>query len=326
MNFKTLYLKLYKYILNNKIIIFLLIITFLIELQGINHGLPDVTHPDEPLIITNARKIPSDPNPHFFDWPGNLQIYYTFFLFGLYFLFGFFSKNFHNLNDFKVQYYIDKTPFYLIGRLSTILFSLLIVFLTYNFTKKHFSKKAGIYASIILSSTFIFIKNSRYALPDIPMTFFLLLSFYFIYKIIESSNKFNYIFGGISLGLALSLKYNALVILPFFAVAYIIGNYKKNLKKFMTQSFLDINLYFFILSFLFGFFIGCPFCFLSFNEFLNNGILFQLKHQNLGHIGAEASGISWVYIIFEVFPRTLGIFIFLIFILSLFNFLKSINT
>jgi hypothetical protein len=91
-------------------------------------------------------------------------------------------------------------------KLIVLIFSLLCVLLILLIGRNLFSLSTGFYAALIFCSNIIFTVFSQRFQFDIPYTFFILLSFYFLFRFNETL-KFKYIlFGGIAFGCCLMTK------------------------------------------------------------------------------------------------------------------------
>src|SRR3989338_5696232 len=102
--------------MKNHKLFFILGVGFILRLVGVQFGLPDIYHADEPIIVNHAVQYGSwDFNPHFF-WIPPLTSYLLFIAYGFYFLFGVVVGWFSSLEDFKVLFLADPTSFYLIAR------------------------------------------------------------------------------------------------------------------------------------------------------------------------------------------------------------------
>jgi len=105
-------------------------------------------------------------------------------------------------------------------RLWSTLFGLGGVIITYFLGRKFFNHRTGIWAGVILATSLLYLGQSRLALLDTGFTFFLILSFLFVWK---SNEKPVYYLGFfISLGMAVLTKgpmaiiIAALILIPYF--------------------------------------------------------------------------------------------------------------
>lgn len=227
-------------------ILCILAFAFLVRIVGINFGLPDLYHADEPIVVNHALAYGTgDLNPHFFKIPPLIS-YLLFIVYGFYFLAGSFVGNFKNADDFLNLFLSDPTGFYLLGR---IVFGALIgtatVYLLYRLGRKFFSREHGLLSSFFLAVCFLHVRDSHYIYVDIPLLFLLLLSFFQILKILNHGGKKEYVLFGIIFGTAVTTKYNGVFLICPFLVAHLI---RKGSIKLMFTSFVLSILVFFILN------------------------------------------------------------------------------
>ena len=129
-----------KVIKENKYLLFIILSALILRLLGINHGFPFLYHPDEPTVVREAMALKSHGfNPGHFDWP-HLQIYLSFVIFGIFYIF----RPIFGLADFL---YPDPVIFYLLGRLITALMGVVTILFVYLVGSNLFSNKLGLIAA-----------------------------------------------------------------------------------------------------------------------------------------------------------------------------------
>jgi len=253
----------------------LTLVALAIRLVAIDHGFPYIYHPDEPTIIRSALGLRFNPNPGHFDWP-HLFIYLNFFLYMI------FAKARDVLTCLGLSQALsrvvpivwnDNLVFYLITRgLCAVLGGLSVIPL-YLWGKSLFNKASGLLAGAFLALAPFHVRQSHYALIDIPMLFFLLWSLYF--------STGNPILCGLFLGLSASTKYNGILGLLFIVIYYTAT--KRRFADFIKTGIFTLV----------GFLLGTPFALLDFKTFIRTdgpkGALWQFT--NVGHVGlAEQLG------------------------------------
>lgn len=265
----------------NLALFFILISGFLIRINGIGFGLPQIFHPDEPSLVNRAFKMVSsgDLNPRFFNYPTFL-IYIDFFFFNIESMF---------LNE------PSQSLHYLTARFFVACLGTATIYITFLISKKLYNKKVGVISSFFLAFMPLAVQDSHYATVDVPVTFFIALAFYSILYVAEYGKMKYYLISGFLIGLAASIKYNGgLLVIPLLA-AVLIENYKQSGKNHMPKSetenfswkeemFLnDINKLFYagIMS-LSGFLLTSPYIILDFNSFLRD-LTFEMNHMKIGH-------------------------------------------
>src|SRR3989338_423988 len=151
-------------------IIAILTLAFLVRIIGINFGLPDLYHADEPIIVNHALAYGTgDLNPHFFKVPP-LVSYLLFMCYGVYFALGRAVGFFSELEDFQNLFLTDPTNFYLIGR---IIFGVLCgtatIYVFYRLLNRFFSRSHALLGSFFLAFAFLHVRDSHYIYADTPL-------------------------------------------------------------------------------------------------------------------------------------------------------------
>ena len=154
-----------------------------------------------------------------------------------------------------------------VSRLTTAIFGVLVVFLTFLISLKLLKNKLIAYLSAVaLSVTPLFVRESHYATPDIPQLFLILLSFLFSIKFWEKPTSKNYFLAGLFVGLQTSLKYFPISILPFLYLHFLVSSW-----KFFNKNFLLA-----VLSMFLGYIAGQPYIFVHGSE-IWQGFTLQLN-------------------------------------------------
>ncbi|MBF0274364.1 MAG: glycosyltransferase family 39 protein [Nitrospinae bacterium] len=159
---------------------------------------------------------------------GSLYGYLLFFFFCVYFVLGKLYGLFSSTADFAIQFYKDPWAFYLIARYFSGITACLTVLFLYKAAKLFFNDngKATICASL-LAFNFLFIQFAHIAKPDIPQTFLITVSLYFIIKAYQSNIRKNWLFATLCCSLAICTKMNSIVILLPLLLANIFSYYKE---------------------------------------------------------------------------------------------------
>lgn len=156
---------------------------------------------------------------------GNDEVYYT--------LYGLFPDWSHFDHPPMVGLFIQLTTLNfaftseLAIRASGIMFGLLNTFLIYKITEQIGGSRAGFFASILFNtSIYCLIIAGTFILPDTPMLVFWLIAIWFLInsvttETINSKARWNIIFAGIAIGLAMISKYHS-VFLWFGSALYIL--------------------------------------------------------------------------------------------------------
>lgn len=285
----------------------ILALALLVRLWGIGHGLPFIYHPDEPALVRSAYGLRfGNLNPGHFDWP-HLHYYLCFFIFESFIKFRALLQVLHLrplLEQIAPLLWQDPAIFYFLARLVSALVGTATVGLTYLIGKKLFDKKVGLVAALFLTLSTLHVDQSHYALLDVPLTFWVTLSFLFSILILEKGRLRGYLLAGLFAGFAASTKYHgALVVVPIITASFLNSLNKNNSRASKNGpfgQFLD-NLGKLLLSglaALFGFLLGTPYALLDRKTFLfkedARGFLWQLQNMQ-GHLGAEAANGWWFH-------------------------------
>jgi len=247
-----------------------------------------------------------DSNPHYFEY-GTLQPYLIGIALAPYYVYLkiFQSELIEELKqlDYTYQaYYSAPSAFrnniFFIGRLVTVVMSILVILTTY-FIGKNYSVKTGLIAALFLALTMGFANEAHYANLNIPMLFWLTLSILFCMYTLKRPAWKNYLLAGLFGGLAFSTKYSAIYIAIPILIAGFLAE-KKILNKKLVCSFL-----FFIL----GFLIGTPYAILEFQTFKDDFIFgITARETWKGFIGQR----GWI----ENIPNAINLFGFPLFVFS----------
>jgi len=214
---------------------------------GLDFGLPLVVHADEPIVVNHALAFGlGDLNPHFFNIPP-LTSYILFLSLGCYYLTGFLLGTFASAPAFLFSILEDPTAIYLIGRsLIGVFFGLLSIVFMYRTGRVVWTRPFAMLGSFMMAVLFLPVQLSHFIYPDSPLLFSITLSLFFIFKVAKKSRWKDFLGAAFAIGLALSIKYNALLlILPFLAAFMVAQN--RDLRK-LVLSFLFLGGICFILN------------------------------------------------------------------------------
>ena len=291
--------------LSEKIILpLLIIISAITRICGLKWGLPYLYHVDESRFAKIAiGYFSGDLNPHFFHVP-SLHTYIIFILWKILFFFAKISGKIPSQIEFKDWFEMNPTIPILTGRFIVALFSIGTILLVYIIGKKIFNQRVGLIASMLLIFSSTHNRLSHSMLPTVPMIFFLVLSFYFIWLIYSRGHWKYYLLAGLLAGLGMAIKYGGhLLFLPLF-FAHLFSGLEK--KHSLIKIFLNFKLILFILFFFIGFFIGCPYAFFDFSTFWRD-FNWQARHlYTIGHYGTSTTVPVWLFYLKYGFKKNIG--------------------
>ncbi|MFH1210170.1 MAG: glycosyltransferase family 39 protein [archaeon] len=158
------------------------------------------------------------------------------------------------MNEDPLWFYLTDIGYKIFGvnlltsRLLSIIFGALSIIIIYLLGKEMFNEKIGLISSFLLtfSSFHILITQAE---MDVPMTFFIMLSLYFLVKFFKDAKSLNYILSIILLIIAILMKTIAAVFIPAYVIFIIYFNYKKDNKIFYIKN-IKLGLIFLFIFFL----------------------------------------------------------------------------
>lgn len=164
------------------------------------------------------------------------------------------------------------TLYYLLGRGIAASFGSATLVGVYLLGRQLYTRSVGILASIFLAFSVLHIRDSHFYFPDVPFTFFLVLTVFFAAQFIKKQQLKYYLLAGIFTGVGVATKQTALMGLPVVLTAYLIERfqhggsrkgYKKALLSFQFWGFLVLPIFLAGFTFL----LLNPFVLINFNKF-----------------------------------------------------------
>jgi hypothetical protein len=142
------------------------------------------------------------------------------------------------------------------------------------------------------------VQLSHFALTDIPVLSFSLLAFFVIVKIMEGASSKTYLLAGFLIGLAMATKYQA----AFLAFSLALAHFMAPGKIISRKPFFSIA------GMASGFFIGSPFCFLDYKNFLPYFIRTKeaVASQSYGFACYRITEALPLYIVKELLPYAMS--------------------
>lgn len=245
----------------------ILLAGFALRFLALQHGYPP-NHPDEPVVWSLAYNMIKnrDLNPHRFDYPmfsmmvnafGYLAFFIPLALTKVAILHtGAFLKNLSQLGVFLDTYVLrgEVNPVLFWGRWISVLWGTGTILVTYFLASEAFGSLAGLITAFLLAVNYRHLIASTLTLPDVFNTFLQTTAFFCFLLLLRRPSRKLYILAGILIGLVFATKYQAMIILPYFLVAF----YRR---KLFTKDFF-LSLVFIILVF----FLVNPYILIKFRE------------------------------------------------------------
>lgn len=196
----------------------------ILRVWGMDYGLPHpLNRPDEEHIVGRAFHIVAtgDPFPGSFDWP-HLLIYLDTLVLATYYTVGKIAGSYDRVMDFLFEAVVlNPGLHYRICRVVGVVFGVATVAVTYLVGRRAYGSRAALLASAALATCYLHVRDSRFATPDVPMTFFVALSLLFAILAVEKPSVTRFVLSGVFAGLATSTKYHAgLVVLSVAAAGW----------------------------------------------------------------------------------------------------------
>jgi len=278
------------------ILIGIFIIGILLRLGGIFEGLPAVYNSTEQALAKFTLKMAANQtlDPGFYIYPALYQ-YFLLAIYLVYYLFGLLLGIFQDSYDFAVQYLINPTGIYLIGRFTSIILSMISTWYMYRLVKRMLNDRAALLAATFMVLSFYIVVFSRYAIPESFMVFFTILALGKYWDSLYNQNAIHLFWAGIFTGLAIASKYNA----GFLALGLCIAVYfsQNNIKDNIWKRTINA-----IGGLLLGFIIPNPYWLISPEKYLNG--FFKIVKQSYYAVTSEKA-ISYVWEISQIITHEL---------------------
>jgi hypothetical protein len=199
----------------------ILVVALLLRVWGIGFGLPYVYHYDEHFYINTALNLGTGVlnNPPYA--PTGLSNI-LFVQYAAYYALGKGMGNFTSPQAFELAYRTDPTVFYLLGRLTSALLGSVAVGAVFVTGKSVFGTKNGLLAAAFMAASFLHVRDSHYAVPDIAMSSFVVLSVA-LAAMGQRTRKIRYVYASAMVGgFAIATKWTAFpVLLPVLWVGVV---------------------------------------------------------------------------------------------------------
>ena len=194
------------------------------------------------------------------------------------------------------------------SRFLTIILFLSSSVLVFHITKRFFDYFSARIITLIFASSAGFISYTHFLTADIPVTFWMLLAFYFSQSIYLKGKTFDYILAGFFTGIATATKYNGLAIGITIVFAHLLSFDDVDVRKFLFSKKLFLGLFMVCAGFIFG----NPFALLDYHKFLSD---FLYNYFTTPIYGGTSTGNSyWKFFLY--FQELIGLPSLIIFSIS----------
>lgn len=273
----------------HRLVLMILIFGGILRVWGAMHDLPYTYFGDEEHLIGRSLAFGSgDLNPHWFHKPA-FYMYWLFGEYGLYFLIGKIFGWFPSVSDFARHFFVTIEPFVLIGRLTTVGFSLATIYVTYRIGSLYSNNRVGILAAWFLALCMGHFTSSIVVKADVPATLFAMVSLFFVFSIYRKQRWQDYLLAGLFAGIGTATKYYPLTMLFPIYVAHILAFWDKDVPFF--RKLVNLKLVGAGLAWAAGFFACSPYNFLD-PLWTDQIVAFIQKVPSIGMVDRDAGFVA----------------------------------
>jgi 4-amino-4-deoxy-L-arabinose transferase-like glycosyltransferase len=229
--------------IKNLSITIIVLLAVVLRVIGIWHDYPFSFYPDEAHFVKRALSFGSfDFNPHWFHKPA-FYMYLLFVDYGIFFIVGKIFGLWQAVSDFAVYYITNPGPFYLIGRLTTMIFGVATIVVVYFLGERYIKKNSGLVAALFLTLSYGHVVACQDIKADIPASFFAILSMYYLIKYLDDNQRVNLLIAAGIAGIGTSTKGYPIIMLFPLCVALVLTTFtsfhenKKRLSEFIKTFF-----------------------------------------------------------------------------------------
>ncbi|XOU94806.1 MAG: ArnT family glycosyltransferase [Candidatus Kerfeldbacteria bacterium] len=161
---------------------------------------------------------------------------------------------------------IQADTIFFLGRIPTMILSILLGFFIFRWSKELFGLKAGLISLLFYTFSPNIIAHSRYVTTDIALALFFFITIYYFYKYLKSAKIKYFIYFCLIFGLAQASKFSAVILIPILVILlliYILSKnntdfYKKVTSRLFTKIIIVIISTFLTLFCVYGFEVKNP--------------------------------------------------------------------
>ena len=272
------------------LLLFSIVVCGALRFSYLNHGLPELFEEAVPVRkawgMWNWDAGAFDFNPHFFGYP-SFYFYVQWLGQVAYLAIGIVVGWFQTSADLRIAYRLDISPFILLGRAISVGASLATIWGVFRLGQM-LNVGKPVWAALIFGILPASVSLSRLILVDVPLTLFTILALVSMTGIVTHSTRRAHLVTGMWIGLAVSSKYTACVLLAPLAVASLLGSGNRNPLSLLRRSDLWLGGCAAALAFA----VTSPYLVLELSVFWAD-FSYQLAHVSGGHFGRMESSISY---------------------------------
>ncbi len=218
-------------------LLFILLGGLLLRLFSLNSGLPYLFGPDETRQILDSLSMASRKSlvPIEYTYPA-LHKYLLLITFGVYFIAGVIVRLFSSVDDFTLKFFKDPGNIFLLGRILSVIFGLLIMIPSYLAGRRLHSPGAGVIAALFSVFMFSLTAHSQWATADIMLAFLSAMAFYYILGYVKDERPRDLLLAGMFIGLASATKYQGMYLLAPLCAAVMLNLFRVGNKRLVFKS------------------------------------------------------------------------------------------
>lgn len=186
--------------------------------------------------------------------------------YGVYFVIGYLGQIFSSPMDFAAKIIRNMEPLFLIGRYTVATMGTLSIALLYLIGKSLYNKTVGLIAAAFLAVNSIHVWTSHLVGTDVPLTFFFLLSFYFICRFYQSGKLIDYAAAAALGAVAINIKIIGVGIGIIFLMAHFFRCRQE--RKSIKESIISKEIAYSAAAFAAGLLISNPAIIVGFKQWL----------------------------------------------------------
>ena len=275
---------------------------------GIWQNLPYAYEADEPTRVTRAVTMVAnaDPNPHWFGHPASTVFYPLALLISVWNVVAC-GGSFWQPNPALQRIFAgDIAPFYLLGRLVTIVYGLLSLPVVYAIGRRVFGERTALLALWFVLTYTIVTSHAQVARSDSAALFFAMLSLWLCLRFHDRPTGRNRVFAGLAVGLAIASRYfMAAFVLPLLAAeAALLWRQRQRGHQLRVGSLVAPGAG--MLAVFAGFALSTPFFFLDFQTALRD-LLVEARVRHVGFDGLSPAG-NFLWYVTKALPEAAGWF------------------
>ncbi len=252
-----------------------------LRVWGAGFGLPQTYHIDELHYVPDAVRYVSTANFKPSRWANPTFFKYLLALeYGIAYLALRITGQIESLSALPVFFRHTPSLFYLLGRLSSALLGTVTIPVTYGIGARLYDRKRGLVAAFLLALCFLHLRDSHFAVSDVPMTFWFSTTILCCALYLQD-RKIKYLYWAASLtGLAIATKYTALILVVILVGAWALANYREKQQGF-PKALWNKELFSAFAVMGLSFLIICPYALLDIRAFLRT----LRSHYGMGKTG-----------------------------------------